>query len=394
MFNQLQRGSFRGAEFLLRSGEVIAGRKTVAFEFPNNNFRYIEDLGQLLEVFTLTAVITGTRYKTKRDALKKALETPGIGVLVHPFLGRFNVIPDPYTLTETIGELGIATFEMVFKVASDKKFPLQTADNRSSINKFSKDVLDAASSATAAIYEVTDKFRENYLDAMDTLNNFTQALDTITEPLQVLQEGQSVFAVQINNFKDSITSSIARPALLADNIKGIFSSSSSLSEDPASNLTYATALFDFGNKFQYVPETTAARVQRNRNRRLIAQQVNVSALSNAYLNATLVNYTDEDQLDSTKALLQKQFEYVTSLEDITNENLAALRALRNQTRIVLDSLALNVNKIVQVSTNPTSITALVYQYYNGTDNDSLIMNMNNIVTPGRLDGSLRMVTTQ
>src|SRR5690348_14100986 len=106
IFNQLRRGSFRGAEFLIRSGEIIAGRKTVAFEFPNNNFRYIEDMGQLLEVFTITAVITGTRYKSKRDKLKKALEAPGIGILIHPFAGTYNVVPEPYTLTETINELG------------------------------------------------------------------------------------------------------------------------------------------------------------------------------------------------------------------------------------------------------------------------------------------------
>ena len=391
-FNQLQRGSFRGVDFLIRSGEIVAGRKTVIFEFPNNNYRFVEDLGGLLEVFTITAVITGTRYKQKRDALRKALETAGIGVLVHPFGGRFNVTADPYTLTETIGELNVATFEMVFRVATDKKFPLQAADNRSAINKFSQDVLDSATAATESLYEITDKWRQNYQDALDTLNNFTQALDTITEPFDSAQTAIAEFAAIMKNFKDSITNDIKRPTNLANSIKTVFEATNTIGSSAQTRTTYSMGLFGFGNTFYYPPPTTAARVERNINRRVLTQQINISALSIAYLNAIQIQFQDEDHLNSVEQELQTQYDYVIALEDLTTENLLSLKQLRNQAQILFNVTRVNIKKTVVINTFQTSITALTYQYYNNLDNDQLIMSMNNLTVPNNISGSLQMVT--
>ena len=45
---------FRNIKFNYQDSSVDGGRKTVTHEFPDTNNRYVEDLGKLEKVFTLT----------------------------------------------------------------------------------------------------------------------------------------------------------------------------------------------------------------------------------------------------------------------------------------------------------------------------------------------------
>jgi len=113
----LEEWSFDGITFLATEAPTKGGRKTVTHEFVNSSRREVEDLGLLLKTFNLKVLISNkdNLYFQKRDALVNVLEKgPNLDgspkVLSHAFQGRFNVVAKPYSLLETIGDLGAAFF--------------------------------------------------------------------------------------------------------------------------------------------------------------------------------------------------------------------------------------------------------------------------------------------
>lgn len=60
-------------------------------EFPQRDMPFFEQLGKQAQVHKMTAWIIGDDCFERRDKLIEALETPGGGELVHPWLGRLQV---------------------------------------------------------------------------------------------------------------------------------------------------------------------------------------------------------------------------------------------------------------------------------------------------------------
>ncbi|MEC7933189.1 MAG: DNA circularization N-terminal domain-containing protein, partial [Pseudomonadota bacterium] len=86
-----QKGSFRGAAFRTEEQEVTGGRRGVAHEFPQAEKPVWEDLGRSARRYRIDCHITGTDYPAGADALADALDQPGAGTLIHPWLGAMQV---------------------------------------------------------------------------------------------------------------------------------------------------------------------------------------------------------------------------------------------------------------------------------------------------------------
>ena len=134
LINELDRASFRGIKFLMISGNTAGGRKTVSHEYHNADRRFVEDLGKLQRIFTVEGVITGFNYLRDREALQKALEESGAGILVHPFYGSVKVVNKGYSVTEEMTTIGEARFSMNFERADLNIFPTEADNNQSLIN--------------------------------------------------------------------------------------------------------------------------------------------------------------------------------------------------------------------------------------------------------------------
>jgi hypothetical protein len=70
----------------------------------------------------------------------------------------------------------------------------------------------------------------------------------------------------------------------------------------------------------------------------------------------------------------------------------SLNSLRNQVRIYFESIRLNVKQLVNITTQQTTISALVYAYYNSLDNVKLILDINKLYNPENIRGNLQIVT--
>ena len=113
--DELKISSFKGAEFLWRSVGTQSGRKTVTHEYPNSDFRVVEDLGALPKIFTIEAEIAEPNAGAQASKLEAALESKGAGILVHPRLGRLDVTAKPYTMNDRLTNIGIVFFSMTFE---------------------------------------------------------------------------------------------------------------------------------------------------------------------------------------------------------------------------------------------------------------------------------------
>ena len=91
----LLTGSFRGAPFTYVSSDDEAGRRVADFLFPGQDIRSFQDLGQDDGDIVITGILTGDDYTAQADALRTAFQTPGPGLLVHPWLGTFQAIQKP-----------------------------------------------------------------------------------------------------------------------------------------------------------------------------------------------------------------------------------------------------------------------------------------------------------
>ena len=124
---QAYRGaSFRGVPFQVVGHEGDFGRRTVTHEYPLRDKPYVEDLGRKARTLKIEALVIGADYMAARDRLLAAIEQPGPGRLVHPYLGELQVSVLGVTLRESTAQGGMAglSFECV---ESGELVPVMTA---------------------------------------------------------------------------------------------------------------------------------------------------------------------------------------------------------------------------------------------------------------------------
>lgn len=68
-------------------------KKTTAFDFPDANGTYIQDLGRSGRQYPLRLIFWGPDYDLEADAFEELLLERGTGVLEHPAYGTVNVVP-------------------------------------------------------------------------------------------------------------------------------------------------------------------------------------------------------------------------------------------------------------------------------------------------------------
>lgn len=112
--DRLQTGSFRNVPFFIEAHTLDGGRRAVLHEFPERDDPYTEDLGRRGRSYAIDCHIIGEDYFGHRDALIRALERSGPGVLIHPYLGRKDVQVTNFSLTESITEGRICKFSITF----------------------------------------------------------------------------------------------------------------------------------------------------------------------------------------------------------------------------------------------------------------------------------------
>lgn len=137
-------GSFRGVPFETTSADGTTGRRLAIHEFINRDLPYAEDLGRSRREYSLSMFVLGDDYFDQRDRLLRALETPGIGTLVHPTLGELEVVVQSVRYNERREDGRMATFNVTFFEAGRPRYPTAEVDTGESVTESSTALLTSA----------------------------------------------------------------------------------------------------------------------------------------------------------------------------------------------------------------------------------------------------------
>lgn len=168
--DSLLHASFRGVGFFISSTAVPIGRKGQLHEFPQRDEPYFESLGKQSQVHTVTAFIVGPDCFEQRDKLLQALEAPGAGELVHPWLGRMQVQVGECDMTHSLAEGGIVRLNLKFYPDQPLKFPTSTLNTGRQLMQASDGLLGSALRRYRAVMATVDAVRINIQALRSTLS--------------------------------------------------------------------------------------------------------------------------------------------------------------------------------------------------------------------------------
>lgn len=108
--------AFRGVPFWVINSNHEAGRRAAQIIFAGRDGIYHDDLGVHTGPVSLSALVIGDDYIAQAKRLKRALDAPGPGTLVHPWLGELWVVTNtPANIGFESSALRVATFDMIFE---------------------------------------------------------------------------------------------------------------------------------------------------------------------------------------------------------------------------------------------------------------------------------------
>lgn len=390
LFNQLTKATYNGVEFLVDSSDMNYGRKTQTFEYPNKKYRYVEDLGENLRTFNLNAIITGDNdYLIRREALILALQKKGIGILTHPFYGMVFVVVKNYTVTEDLTNLGECVFKITFEETRQNIYPISGEESIATIEEIVNEIAPYLESFFITKFSVS--FQHNTIDAAskcDKLNNTLQPKVPVSTEYDVL-----------NDFHAKSTAfGINKYSLIKDNprfstaIYDLLASYNDLGKTDSDSYLLNSAAYYFGIDDIPIKETTAQRIQRSYNRKVINNFVNTNLLMNLYQNALQINYLDDQQIAIKEIDLEEKYQYLISNNILDTDILQLLEKLRNSVKKFYNKLKVNISKVITVDVPKTPLTVLLYRYYAGFDNENEIISLNDLNNVTKISGKIKILS--
>lgn len=278
-----QKGSFRGAAFRTEEQEVTGGRRGVAHEFPQAEKPVWEDLGRSARRYRIDCHITGADYPAGADALADALDQPGAGTLIHPWLGAMQVaVPqDGWSRRDSTVDGGIAWFSIEF-VETGLPAP-QTASTDTQAQ--------AASAADAAIDAAPAQFADGF--TLDSITGFVeQAAGDVVQAAALAVRVEAALAGGVGSTLSLLDSQLGllgsagallrAPLDLGRSIVGLVQTLAAItgpggSADPPRRARSFRSLMDWGSDLDPVIGGTPARAVQAANQSAIAQLVNLAA---------------------------------------------------------------------------------------------------------------------
>ncbi|MFA6971627.1 MAG: DNA circularization N-terminal domain-containing protein [Gallionella sp.] len=392
---QLQPAKFRDAPFSVKSAEGTAGRRTAKHEYPQReDAPFVEDMGLRAREFTLEAFVIGASYMSWRDALLYAIETPGPGMLVHPYRGSIKVSVTECRYTESSEYGGMAKFHLTFCETSENIQPDSKVDTPAQVD----------SAADAAHAEVTKEFGDKFKVAgmpafvgTAALANVSAALESVRKSILSGLPDMAIlpaFTWELTHMINSVQSLIALPGDLAtrftDQVSALlsifpsrhaYSSTSSISGSSAGS----TSLASFGTGMQSVPLTTPARTQQAANQDAVINLVRNTTLIEAARASSQIEFVSLNEAQTVRDQLVTRFDaQMLTAPDAVYAVLASLKSA-----VVRDITVRGADLAQVVSYTPrTTLPALVvaHQLYGDATRADEIVARNHIRHPGFVPG--------
>lgn len=332
--DNLLEASFRGVPFKVPGADTGVGRKNILHEFPFSDIPYLEDLGEdtpdyQVPGFIIQSIDNDFDYFPNRDALMKAVSTPGPGLLVHPSHGEImvGVLGKVRFLEDFTNEGGIVRFNINFVLAGEKILPgpvvspeaamdavvetskessvsdflvntstegepgfslLSLADNiktsfkmiRSSVNSIKESIDSSISSALADLAELQSDIDSIIDSPADIANSIVASFNTFTSLVGIFGD-----TINPNRVSNNLKRTVSNAVLAVSRFGEILGSSDS----PSS----------FGGQVEEISITTPIRARQSANQTSTIDYFRTLACITACQIAVRVEYDSSEDATST-----------------------------------------------------------------------------------------------
>lgn len=381
------QGSFRGAEFFITSAQNEFGRRFAVHEFPQRDFPIAEDLGRKARKFTMTAYIVGDNYFDNRNRLIEALELPGIGKFVHPYLGVFNAVALNSSMTESTNEGRIARFTITFQEQIETVLTSSGPDAKTKVYNKRKDFLDNALAFFEDAYDIAQapvQVVQNVLDEID------RALDVIVAAKKVVGSVAD-FQRELSNVRGKLTQLVFDATDLWNDIAGIVTFGTDIL-DGRFSITPANArqqYIDFNEPLNQFKADTDTTDPVDLIRDMFYKQSLISALG----LLPDVDYTSLEDADALFADGNAGMDQIELDPASSDELIADSRDMRAALQEDIDDRTANLgqiyNYVVPKTSKPT--IAISSTIYGDIDREQEIIDRNKVQNPFFAGGSLSVV---
>lgn len=362
-----QEASFRGVRFLVPDGDGTVGRNSIEHNYPDSETHYIEDNGKLVRKYTLEACLHGPDVKSQFLALEAALETPGPGTLLHPWLGvkLVSVTECPYSITQR--EAGIVKFTINCCDAGAPSYPNLVSGSGVAIGGLTATALIAMSDLFAANFK-KPLSAVSLATIKDTLSKVTSTVDGVFRSASGLPE--------ILNDVNS-AANLYKPERLATALQKLFRSPVKDDEIESEALyrgwsKVVRALEPIYTSFDV---TTVDLRDREQSLATVQAYMHSAALIHYCESISYFEYSTADQAIQDRKRLLNAHSLV--LETVYPEAKHLIDEIVTETLEYLGSLQVQLPRLETMNLNDWPVGALAYQLYGpDTKNTQVLIDIN------------------
>lgn len=204
--DQMLPASFRGIDFLIPQASVPVGMKVQLHEFPQRDEPFAEQLGKQAQVHRLVCWIIGDDCFERRDKFMEAVQTPGAGELVHPWLGRMQVKSGEAELTHDFKQGGMAAFAVTFYPDIPLKFPAAKVNTQQQVVKASDSLLGSALARYKSAMAKVDQARLGLARLRNSLSGVYTVIQQQFSTIVGVFTNLTGFVQSLMNSPDSLSS--------------------------------------------------------------------------------------------------------------------------------------------------------------------------------------------
>lgn len=204
--DKLLPASFRGISFLIPQASVPVGMKGQLHEFPQRDTPFFEQLGKQSQVHKMTGWVIGDDCFERRDKLIEALNTPGGGELVHPWLGKMQVKVGECEMSHDRVGGGMVSFDLTFYPDVPLKTPAARANTQAQVVKSSESLLTSSLNRYKTTMATVNKARLGLLQMRNSLSNVFSVIQQQFAPFLSVFTDVTSFAQSLMNSPGTLSS--------------------------------------------------------------------------------------------------------------------------------------------------------------------------------------------
>jgi len=380
--DNFRQAKFRNAEFYVPSAENRGGRRGVVHEFPKRDEPYVEDMGKKAKSFEIEAYVLGEDYFTARNALVEALDAPGVGKLVHPYLGTLDVFCTNYSFRETVTETRMARFTLSFVQAGRLKFPSTTIDTTADVSLKKATALDKVKSALAKVYNIASV---PYSVSQNVISTIDQGLSVIDDAKKSVA-AFSAFRRDIDNIRGKITQLAFDVTDLAQEFTDVITFGTNETDEFSASADNAREQFrEMRTMFSFSPNDI---IISNDPAVMFAEFIQQNALINALGLMSIINFDSlEEASEFRKIVFDKVEQVLLNLKD--DELYIALIDLQTAVSTDLDVRARELPRLAELMLNASLPAIMVsHDIYGNIREEQDILKRNKVAHPLFVQGGV------